>query len=115
MLSNTRLKDSGLQKLIPMDVLIVDEASQIELGDYLGPLHDFKTVLRRIVFVGDDKQRELFSRPHVTSTHASQVAPYGSDEIPELQSIFDIPAHRSRAHMLDTSCEAHFILSLFLF
>jgi len=98
-----------------MDVLIVDEASQIELGDYLGPLHDFKTVLRRIVFVGDDKQRELFSRPHVTSTHTSQVAPYGSDEIPELQSIFDIPAHRSRAHMLDTSCKAHFILSLFLF
>lgn len=35
----------------------MDEASQIELGDYIPLMVDHSTTLKKVVFIGDDKQR----------------------------------------------------------
>jgi hypothetical protein len=47
-------------RIIPVQTVIVDEASQIELGDYLPALHLYSRSLRKLVFIGDDKQRMKF-------------------------------------------------------
>jgi superfamily I DNA and/or RNA helicase len=44
--------------LVPITTVIVDEASQIEVGDYFPLLHLYNSTLSKIVFVGDNKQRE---------------------------------------------------------
>jgi superfamily I DNA and/or RNA helicase len=55
MLSNDRLDD--FTRLVPVDTVIVDEASQIEVGDYFPMLFRFQNSIRKLVFIGDDKQR----------------------------------------------------------
>lgn len=52
-----------LVNLVPVETLIVDEASQIPLGDYLYAFHTFASTLRRVCFIGDDKQREFCELP----------------------------------------------------
>lgn len=66
MLSNPRLVTAGFTRLVPVDTVIIDEASQIEVGDYLPMLNQFAKTIRKIVFIGDDKQRK--SRAWVTSS-----------------------------------------------
>ncbi len=56
MLSNPRL-DLVTSK-VPLKYMVVDEASQIAVSDYIAPLETFKT-LQKICFIGDDKQCEL--------------------------------------------------------
>jgi len=56
MLSGSRLTKCGFPKIIPVRTVIIDEASQIEAGDYLPILVKYKTTLRKIIFIGDDKQ-----------------------------------------------------------
>ena len=56
MLSTDRIMDCGFTELVPIQTVIVDEASQIEVGDYLSMLARYKTSLRKMVFMGDDKQ-----------------------------------------------------------
>ncbi|KAG6821288.1 hypothetical protein H0H93_000148 [Arthromyces matolae] len=73
-------------RIVPPQLIIVDEASQIEVGDYLPPLQRFATTLAKLVFIGDDKQ----------------LAPYGHSDIPELRSIFEMPHLRKKAILLDT-------------
>ena len=46
----------GFTELIPVQTIIIDEASQIEAGGYLPILARYKTTLRKMVFIGDDKQ-----------------------------------------------------------
>lgn len=58
MLSAYRIVDCGFTKVVPVQTVIIDEASQIEVGDYLPVLARFRTTLRKIVFIGDDKQRK---------------------------------------------------------
>jgi regulator of nonsense transcripts 1 len=48
-------------KEIPLRVLVVDEASQIEIGNYIAPFSSFKRTLRKTCFIGDDKQCEYLS------------------------------------------------------
>ena len=43
-------------KQIPLKILVVDEASQIEIGNYVSTFSDFKFSLRKLCFIGDDKQ-----------------------------------------------------------
>jgi len=115
MLSNARIRSTGITQIVPIEVLIVDEASQIEVGDYLAPVHMFAKTLKRVIFVGDDKQCELpefFEAPEsVIDSHysARTVAPYGQDDITAMESIFELPAHRIGAILLDTSCKELFI------
>ena len=54
MLSNPKLKVITGQ--VPVELVIVDEASQIEVGDYLPMLNLYQKTLRKVVFIGDDKQ-----------------------------------------------------------
>jgi hypothetical protein len=54
MLSNARI--SNFTKEIPLKTLVVDEASQIEVGNYISIFTEFKDSLRKLCFIGDDKQ-----------------------------------------------------------
>ncbi|KAI6162368.1 hypothetical protein EDD17DRAFT_1577211 [Pisolithus thermaeus] len=74
----------------PVDILIFDEGSQIEVGNYLPVFHRFKHTLTKIVFIGDDKQ----------------LPPYGQEDISALQSIFEVQHLRKDALFLDTQCES---------
>lgn len=56
MLSTDRLMERGFTEIVPVQTIIIDEASQIEVGDYLPILARYKTTLRKVVFIGDDKQ-----------------------------------------------------------
>lgn len=58
MLSNPKL--SVFTGVVPIQTVIVDEASQIEIGNYVPLLHVFKTTVAKLVFIGDDKQRTLY-------------------------------------------------------
>lgn len=60
MLATHRLMSAGFTRLVPVETVIVDEASQIELGDYLPLLSRFGSGIEKLVFVGDDKQCECF-------------------------------------------------------
>jgi hypothetical protein len=57
-LSNPRIGDFA--RLVPVQTIIFDEASQIEVGDYLPVLQRFRPSLQKMVFIGDDKQRETW-------------------------------------------------------
>lgn len=91
-------------RVVPVETIILDEASQIESGDYLPILHDFQSTLSKLVFVGDDKQCDLFPLAHVSRLTSIPVPPYGSEDIPELRSVFEFSHLRSRALFLDTQC-----------
>jgi len=56
MLSNDSIK--YFTKNIPVNTLVVDEASQIEIGNYISVFSKFKWTLRKACFIGDDKQCE---------------------------------------------------------
>ncbi|SRR5258706_9502959 len=58
MLTGGPLFDVGLQKLLPPHSLIVDEASQITMGDFLPSMYLLGEQIRRLGFVGDPKQRK---------------------------------------------------------
>ena len=55
MLSNPRISEIARQ--VPVETVVVDEASQIEVGEYIPMLYTFQRTLRKLVFIGDDKQR----------------------------------------------------------
>jgi superfamily I DNA and/or RNA helicase len=61
MLSSDKMAKSGFPELVPVETLIVDEASQVEIGDYLIPLAKFHHSLQKIIFIGDDKQCLYFT------------------------------------------------------
>ncbi|KAG0705729.1 P-loop containing nucleoside triphosphate hydrolase protein [Suillus ampliporus] len=84
MLSNPRIND--FTRIVPVQTVIFDEASQIEVGDYLPLLQRFQHSLQKMVFIGDDKQ----------------LAPYGQDDIGQLRSVFEFPHLRRRALFLNT-------------
>ncbi|KIY67259.1 P-loop containing nucleoside triphosphate hydrolase protein, partial [Cylindrobasidium torrendii FP15055 ss-10] len=84
MLSSNRI--GAIIRVVPVDTLVVDEASQIEVGSYLHPLHRYAKSLKKMVFIGDDKQ----------------LPPFGDNEIKGLESIFEKPHLRSNAVFLNT-------------
>ncbi|KAF7327654.1 Regulator of nonsense transcripts 1 [Mycena kentingensis (nom. inval.)] len=84
MLSNYSI--SIITRVIPFQTLIVDEASQIEVGAYLPLLERFMSSIRKLVFIGDDKQ----------------LPPHGASKVEGLQSIFELEHLRRNAIFLDT-------------
>lgn len=56
MISSRKLQDGGFTQTIPVTNVIIDEASQIEVGQYVPLFKSFGKTLRKICFVGDDKQ-----------------------------------------------------------
>ncbi|KAF9485152.1 P-loop containing nucleoside triphosphate hydrolase protein [Pholiota conissans] len=87
MLSNDKL--ATIARVVPLQTIIFDEASQIEIGDYLPLLVRFRLTLHKLVFIGDDKQ----------------LAPYGSTDIPDLESIFEKPHLRENSLFLNIQCK----------
>lgn len=83
MLSNSLM--SKFTRYVPLQTLIVDEASQIEIGAYI-PVFTTYTSLRKCCFIGDDKQ----------------LPPFGQDDLESLQSIFEVPHLRDNVVFLDT-------------
>ncbi|EJD41096.1 hypothetical protein AURDEDRAFT_138789 [Auricularia subglabra TFB-10046 SS5] len=67
MLSNPSMQNAGFMDVVPVENILVDEASQIDIGNYLHVAHAFRSTLRRLVFVGDDKQPSF--SPCTTSLH----------------------------------------------
>ncbi len=58
MLANPRL--DIFTTLNPIKTLVIDEASQIAIGDYISPLLNFPTITK-ICMIGDHKQCRLFA------------------------------------------------------
>lgn len=56
MLSNKALKEAGFVNRVPVESLVVDEASQIDMGDFLPIIKLYSFRLKRVCFIGDDKQ-----------------------------------------------------------
>lgn len=57
MISNPKL--NAVTQLVPIVNVIIDEASQIEVGQYVPLFKTFSHSLRKMCFVGDDKQCKL--------------------------------------------------------
>lgn len=55
MLSSDMLRKQGVFERNPLHTVVVDEASQIEVGDYI-PLFSNFTTIRKVIFIGDDMQ-----------------------------------------------------------
>ncbi|KAJ7273061.1 P-loop containing nucleoside triphosphate hydrolase protein [Mycena rebaudengoi] len=86
MLSNWRI--GPITRLVPVQMVMVDEASQVEIGNFLPMLSLFSKSLQKLVFIGDDKQ----------------LPPYGQNSIDSLQSVFEMEHLRKQAIFLDTQC-----------
>jgi hypothetical protein len=100
MLCNPRLACFTL--VVPIETIIIDEASQIECGDYIPLISMNARTLRKFVFIGDHQQCE--TRIHcicrrLTITHA--VPPYGHED---LLSIFERAHLKKKFKFLDIQC-----------
>ncbi|KAI0649113.1 P-loop containing nucleoside triphosphate hydrolase protein [Trametes meyenii] len=69
----------------PIKTMVIDEASQITLGNYISPLKRFSTI-NKLCMIGDDKQ----------------LPPYGSEDDPNMKSIFEVDSLRETALFLNT-------------
>ncbi|KAF8554478.1 P-loop containing nucleoside triphosphate hydrolase protein [Imleria badia] len=96
MFSNPKI--GAYVQVVPVEMIILDEASQIECGDYIPIFHLFHSTLSKIVFIGDDKQ----------------LPPYGQEDIPELRSVFEISHLRRRALFLDTQYRMPHVIGDFI-
>jgi len=61
MLSNPSI--AAYTHIAPVHTIMFDEASQIEVGDYIPVIHRFSSSLRKFVFIGDNKQRSFLPLP----------------------------------------------------
>ncbi|OCH94374.1 P-loop containing nucleoside triphosphate hydrolase protein [Obba rivulosa] len=68
----------------PIQSLVIDEASQIALSDYIPTFTQIST-LRKVCFIGDNKQ----------------LPPFGQEEIEDIQSIFEVSHLHSNAILLN--------------
>ena len=111
MLSNDSLRRQGVFRRTPLHTVVIDEASQIEVGDYIPLFTNFPTI-RKAVFIGDNMQCEscLFFIGFILRNHI--VPPHGQDDIQDLQSIFEVDhltnqdsTGKSPFIFLDTQCK----------
>jgi regulator of nonsense transcripts 1 len=56
MISNPKLQGLQLTEVVPVINAIIDEASQIEVGQYIPLIKSFGNTLKKLCFIGDDKQ-----------------------------------------------------------
>lgn len=114
MISNPSLHDNGTFDIIPVERLIVDEASQINIFEFMVSDYSassrahlisiflqhifirFQSKLQKVCFFGDPKQRKfqrfLF---YPESSKGIEVPPFGQDQVPSIKTIFDL-AHESQ-------------------
>ncbi|KAI0661728.1 P-loop containing nucleoside triphosphate hydrolase protein [Cubamyces menziesii] len=84
MLSNTLIHKFTTPN--PIKIMVVDEASQITLGNYVAPFNAFSNTIHKVL----------------QCTDFLSVPPYGADEDPNMKSIFEVEHLRSTAIFLDT-------------
>lgn len=104
MISNSRLQLAGVPQVVPIVNVIIDEASQIEVGQYVPLFKTFGNSLRKICFVGDDKQCKSLQYHRTSETQCFIVPPHGQDDLRNLQSIFELEHLRESLSFLDTQC-----------
>ncbi|KAK0445637.1 P-loop containing nucleoside triphosphate hydrolase protein, partial [Desarmillaria tabescens] len=85
MLSNPALDQNGMFNLMPPRNLVVDEASQINVFEYMHIFFKFRNVMTKVCFFGDPKQ----------------LPPYGKDKASSMQCIFDIDHLKDESHFLN--------------
>ncbi|KAJ3710028.1 P-loop containing nucleoside triphosphate hydrolase protein [Lentinula raphanica] len=85
LLSNAALKNSGVFNIVPLERLVIDEASQINVFEYMTIFHNFRQCLGKVCFFGDPKQ----------------LPPFGKEKAKTLESIFDIQHLKSSGYLLD--------------
>ncbi|TFK48133.1 P-loop containing nucleoside triphosphate hydrolase protein [Heliocybe sulcata] len=88
MLSNPVLQEKGIYDQVPAERLIIDEASQIGLSEYMHVFHQFRDDLVKVCFFGDP----------------CQLPPYGQESVPSLKSVFQVKHLRKPLiqYLLDT-------------
>ncbi|TCD66239.1 hypothetical protein EIP91_001642 [Steccherinum ochraceum] len=84
MLSNIALDDARLFHLVPMERLVVDEASQIDTFEFMHIFHKFRH-LRKVCLFGDPQQ----------------LPPFGQEKAPGIRSIFDFTHLKSSSFFLN--------------
>ncbi|KAI8980183.1 P-loop containing nucleoside triphosphate hydrolase protein [Trametes punicea] len=84
MLANHRLHI--FTKVNPITTMVVDEASQITLGNYIAPLHNYSDTIHKLCMIGDDKQ----------------LPPHASENDENMMSIFEIEHLHSSRLFLNT-------------
>lgn len=87
MLTSPRLRNLNFFEHIPVKNVVIDEASQIQLGDLIPMIHIFQTDLKRICLVGDHRQ----------------LAPYGQEEVTDIESVFERKHIVSKATLLNVT------------
>jgi hypothetical protein len=104
MISNQKIQLTGVTQMVPIVNVIIDEASQIEVGQYVPLFKTFGKSLRKICFVGDDKQCKSSSIITLPEIQRVVVPPHGQDDLRNLQSIFELKHLRDSLTFLDTQC-----------
>jgi len=105
MLSSFALRRAGGFTAAPIKTLVIDEASQIEIGGYI-PLFTSHSTIRKVCFIGDDKQCKFFFHNliQVLIFFFHAVPPHGQDDIQELKSIFEVKHLKDHILFLNTQC-----------
>ncbi|KAG5653154.1 hypothetical protein H0H81_002065 [Sphagnurus paluster] len=98
MLSNPGFDEVGLFKVVPVEQLVIDEASQIKIEDFLPVFQKFGKTLQKVCFFGDPKQ----------------LPPYGKEDVPEIKTIFDLPHLKGCGEFLDTQYRMPICLGNFI-
>ncbi|KAF5391903.1 hypothetical protein D9757_001729 [Collybiopsis confluens] len=85
MLSNKFI--SKFLRTCPIHTLVIDEASQIEIGEYLPVFALASSTLQKMCLIGDDKQ----------------LPPHGQEDLKDLKSVFELEHFSNQhLHLLDT-------------
>ena len=109
MFTSKRMDTCGLTRALAVpEILIVDEASQVLVNDYLTGLTGYAATLKRVCFVGDDKQRAWcpsFEAMDVPLTPNFSVPPHGAAQLGDIESVFEIRHIRQNAMFLNTQCK----------
>ncbi|KAI0359441.1 P-loop containing nucleoside triphosphate hydrolase protein [Trametes cingulata] len=85
MLSKSALDNCGVFRFVPVERLVVDEASQIDTFEFMHLFHKFRA-LEKVCMFGDPKQ----------------LPPYGKETAPDMQTIFDFKRFKPTAYFLNT-------------
>ncbi|KAM5545226.1 hypothetical protein V8D89_001337 [Ganoderma adspersum] len=85
MLSNPALVDAGIYHLVPVERLVVDEASQIDSFEFMHLFTKFH-MLQKVCMFGDPKQ----------------LPPFGKETAPLMKTIFDFKHLKPSAYFLNT-------------
>ncbi|EJU03682.1 hypothetical protein DACRYDRAFT_105842 [Dacryopinax primogenitus] len=101
MMSSRTLITRGLFEVIPVQNLVIDEASQIFTGDFPHLFYRISTDLKKL------------QSPHDYYLY-TPVPPFGSDLSEELSTVFDLPHLQKNMHFLRTTYRVPFALNQFL-